>query len=322
MSRIAVATSLLLATLCAQAPDTFAQSWPARPVRLILPYPPGGASDILVRMLAEKLAQRLGQAFPVENRPGGSALVGIQVAAQAPSDGYTLTVGANDLTWIQHVVKTNFDLRRDLAPVTIMRRGTLVAWVNAGVPAQTVAEFIAHVKASPGRLNYGSNGNGSGNHLAVESLKLAAGGFEMLHVPYKGESQSVIALATNEIQLVFGTHLSYAAQAAAGKVRALAVAGERRLPALSQTPTFVESGLAYTNLYWSGFFAPAGTAREITGRVASELKAIYQLPDVNPTMIRNGEEVGGQTPEEFGRIIAEETDSRLRAVRAAGVKPD
>ena len=304
------------------APAAHAQTWPSKGVRLVLPYPPGGISDVLARMLTDKLSQRLGQSFVVDNKPGGSGLIGMDAVTKAAPDGYTITIGANDLSWIDLIVKTGFNLRRDLAPITIMRRGTLVAWVNTPLPAQTVSEFTAYAKANPGKLNYGSNGNGSGNHLAVEYWKLLVGGMDVVHIPYKGESQSAVALAAGEINLVFGTYASYSAQAAAGKVRALAVAGERRLPALPQTPTFIESGLQYTNTYWSGFFAPAGTPRDITAKLASELKAIYQLPDVNPTMVRNGEEVGGQTPEEFAKIIVDEIETRSKAVKAAALKPE
>jgi tripartite-type tricarboxylate transporter receptor subunit TctC len=310
---------LLLACLLAPAAAS-AQAWPARSVRVILPYSAGGAADALVRLLTDKLTQRLSQSFVVENKPGGAGLVGLDIAAKSAPDGYTFVVGANDAVWINQVVRTDFDLRRDLDPVTIMRRGILVAWINAEVPAQTVPEFIAYAKAHPGKLNYASTGIGSGNHLGVETLKLVAG-IDLVHVPYKGESQILQALTAGEVQLALGTYLTYAPQAAAGKLRALAVAGEHRLPALPNVPTFAEAGVPYVQTYWSGFFAPAKTPRDIESRLASELKVIYQLPDINPTMVRNGEEVGGQTPEEFARLITDELDMRTRAVKAAGLKP-
>jgi tripartite-type tricarboxylate transporter receptor subunit TctC len=299
-----------------------AQAWPAKPVRMIVPYTAGGAADILVRMLMDKLSQRIGQTIIIDNRPGASSLIGIDATVKSPPDGYTFTVLGNDSTWVNQIVKTSFDPRRDLDPVTLMRSASFVAWISSTVPAQSIGEFIAYAKANPGKLNYGSAGNGTGNHLGVESLKLVVPGLNMVHVPFKGEAPTAAALAAGEIQFSLGTYLSFAPQAAAGKVRALGVTGTRRLPALQQTPTFVESGVQYTNSYWSGFFAPSGTPRDIRARVASELKTIYQLPDVNPTMVRNGEEVGGQTPEEFARIVADEIESRTRAVKAAGLKPE
>jgi tripartite-type tricarboxylate transporter receptor subunit TctC len=299
-----------------------AQAWPSKPVRVIVPYSAGGAADILVRLLMDKLSQRVGQPMVIDNRPGASSLIGIDATVKSPPDGYTFTVLGNDMTWVNQIVKTSFDPRRDLDPITQMRSASFVAWISAAVPAQSIGEFLAYAKANPGKLNYGSAGNGSGNHLGVESLKLLVPGLNMVHVPFKGEAPTAAALAAGEIQLSLGTYLSFAPQAAAGKVRALGVTGSKRLPALPQTPTFVESGVQYTNSYWSGFFAPSGTPREIRARIASELKTIYQLPDVNPTMVRNGEDVGGQTPEEFAKIVADEIEFRTRAVKAAGLKPE
>jgi tripartite-type tricarboxylate transporter receptor subunit TctC len=299
-----------------------AQAWPNKPVRVIVPYSAGGAADILVRLIMDKLSPRFGQSIIVDNRPGAAGLIGLDATAKSPPDGYTFTIISNDATWVNQIVKTSFDLQRDLAPITIMRRAYFVAWISSSLPAQSLGEFIAYAKANPGKLNYGSVGNGSGNHLGIESLMLAVPGLKMVHVPFKGEAPIATALAAGEVQFTLGTYLGYAGQASAGKLRAIGVTGERRLPALPQTPTFVESGVQYTNGYWSGFMAPAGTPLEVRARIASDLKAVYQLPEVSSVMTRNGEEAGGQPPEEFAKIIADELETRTRAIRAVGLKPE
>jgi tripartite-type tricarboxylate transporter receptor subunit TctC len=312
----------VIGALAAFSASIRAQGWPARPVRVIVPVSAGGAADVLVRLVMNKLSPRLGEPIITENRPGASGLIGMELTAKSPPDGYTVTVIGNDATWVNQIVKTDFDVRRDLAPITILRRAYFVAWVSSAVPARTPGEFVAYAQSNPGKVNYGSNGSGSGSHLGTESLKLVVPGLDLVHVPFKGEAQTAAALAAGDIQFALGTYTSYAAQAAAGKVRAIGVTGERRLPALPQTATFVESGIPYVNSYWSGFMAPQGTPREITTRLASELKAVYQFPDVHSTLTANGEEVGSQSPEEFAKVIADEVEFRTRAVKAAGLKPE
>ena len=317
-----VAASLVVAaTLCAS--PARAQEWPSRPIRVILPFPAGGSTDALLRMVGDKLQQRLGQPFVVENKPGGATLIGTSEVVRAVPDGHTLLLNSNGITLLHMTVKTDFDVRRDLLPVTMLRGGMSGAWINASVPASNIKEFIAYVKANRGKVNYASLGPGTPQHIEYELLKQAIGdeGFDLVGIPYKGEAPSIQALLTGEVQLFMAAFLQLGPQAAAGKVKLIAAGGAKRAPQFPNVPTYREQGLDYTHTYWSGFFAPAKMPMETARKLQRELGAVYRLPDVYPVLTRNGEDVGGEPPEEFRKEILDRIAKMEAVVKRIGLQP-
>jgi tripartite-type tricarboxylate transporter receptor subunit TctC len=296
-----------------------AQAWPTKPVKFILPYPAGGSTDSLLRILSDKLNLRLQQPFIVENKPGGLTLIGSMEVARAAPDGYTLLLNANGITMFQLSPKSVFDVRRDLQPITILRGGMMGAWISPTLPVNNLKEFIAYAKANPGKLNYASNGSGSDTNIQFELFKQQAGGLDIVQIPYKGEAPSIQALMAGEVQIYLGSFLLLAQHRAAGRVKLIAVGGSKRAPAAPDVPTYREQGVLFTHTYWSGFFGPAKLPLEIARKLQTELKAIYQLPDVYPILTRNGEDLGGQAPEEFARQIAEEATTWEGVVKRAGI---
>ena len=303
-------------------PPAAAQQWPARPVKMILPFPAGGSTDALLRMLSDKLGQRLGQAFIVENKPGGLTLIGTNDVVHAAPDGYTLLLNANGITLLHLTLKTDFDVRRDLEPITLLRGGMLGAFINPALPINNIREFVAYAKANPGKLTYASTGVGSNQHIEFELFMQRAGGnLDIVQVPYKGEAPVIQALLSGDVSIYLGSFLLMGPQAAAGKLRLIAAGGTKRSPQFPDVPTYREQGVPFTHTYWSGFFAPARTPMEIARRLQTELKAIYQLPDVYPVLTRNGEDIGGQTPEEFKKQITDEVATWEGVVKKIGVVP-
>jgi len=300
----------------------FGQQWPSRPVRVVLPFPAGASTDTLLRLLSDRLSQRLGQPFVVENKPGGLTLIGTTDVARAAPDGYTLLLNANGITVLHLTVKTDFDVRRDLLPVTLLRGGMLGAFISTSVPAANLKELFAYARANPGKLNYASTGSGSNQHLEFELFKQQAGGnLDIVQVPYKGEAPIIQALMSSEVNIYLGSFLQLGPLAKAGKVKLIAVGGSKRSPQFPDIPTYREQGVPMTHTYWSGFFAPAKTPIEIADRLQTELKAIYQLPDVYPVLTRNGEDIGGQTPEEFRKQVLDEAATWEGVVKKIGVVP-
>lgn len=315
--RILVVAAALAFSSLAQA-----QSWPSRPVKTLIPYTAGGSVDILVRMLSEKLSQRLGQPFIVEAKPGGAALIATNEVVRAAPEGHTLLVIANGVTMMHLTLKTDFDVRRDLQPVTMVRGGMLGAWVPASLPVKDFREFIVYAKANPGKLNYGSQGVGTNTHIEFELLKERAGNIDVVQVPFKGGEAPIIqAMFANDVHIYLGSFLTLSQHVKAGKLRLLAAGGNNRSPQFPEVPTYREQGVPFTHTYWSGFFGPAKMPMEIARKLQAELKAIYQLPDVNAIMTRNGEDLGGQTPEEFSKVINDEAAAWEGVVRKLGITP-
>ena len=318
--RVGVPSALVALSLFAAA-TARAQEWPARPVKFILPYPAGGSTDTLLRMLSDKLSQRLGQPFIVESKPGGLTLIGTTEVVRAAPDGYTLLLNSDVIALVHLTAKTDFDVRRDLLPITMLRGGMIGAWVTASLPVNNLQELIAYAKANPGKLNYASTGIGSQQHVMFEVFKdRAGGGFDVVQVPYKGDTQTIQALITGEVQVLLSSFLQLAPQAKAGKVRLIGAGGTKRSPQFPDVPTYREQGVPTTHTYWSGFFAPVKMPMEIARKLQTELKAIYQLPDVYPVLTRNGEDLGGQTPEEFRKQIVDEAAAYENAVKRIGLK--
>ena len=298
--------------------------YPSKPVRLIIGFPPGGSTDIVGRITALKLSERLGQQIVVDNRGGAGGTIGADVAAKAAPDGYTLTVG----TTSTHAVaagaysKLPYDPVRHFAPISLVAITPYLLVVNPQVPANTLAELVALAKSQPGKLNYASAGSGSTTHLAMEMLKDAAK-IDMVHVPYKGNAPADIAILANEVQAVFGSMPALLQNVKANKVRALAVGTARRSPALPDVPTVAELGYpGFEAALWLGILAPAGTPQPVIERLNRELTAIVATPDFRALMDKNGAEPISNTPEQFAAMIRAEVARYTKVVKAVGIKLD
>jgi tripartite-type tricarboxylate transporter receptor subunit TctC len=313
-----------LALLFAAAPAGMAQEYPAKPVRLILPYAAGGPTDIVSRLFAQKLGEALGQQFVADNRGGAGGIIACELAARAIPDGYTLLMGAvGVLTINPHLrQKLPFDPQRDFQPVSLLSSSPYLLLVNPGVPARSVKELVALAQARPGQLNYASGGVGTGNHLSAELLKLTAG-VDLTHIPYKGASLAVGDLISGQVQALFVNVLPALPHVRSGKARALAVTSARRSTAAPDIPTFAESG--YPGIVTSssfGLLAPARTPSAIVKRLHGELAQIARQPAVRERLEAQGAEVIGSTPEEFAAFIRSETERWGKVIKTAGIKAD
>ena len=320
-SRLAL---LLCCALVCTAP-TYAQSdYPNKPIRLIVPFPPGGSTDIVGRVVAQKLSERLGQTVVVENRAGAGGTLGADVAAKAPADGYTLSIG----TTSTHAVaagaysKLAYHPVRDFAPVSLVAVTPYLLVVNPQTGAKTLKELIALAKASPGKLNYGSAGIGSTTHLAMEMLKGVAQ-IDVVHVPYKGNAQTDLAVLANEIQTVFGSMPALLQHVKAGKLTPLAVGSAARSPALPEVQTVAEQGYpGFEVELWLGVFAPAGTPAPVIARLHREIATITATADFKSAMEKNGAEAASNSPAQFLKMVGEEAERYTKVVKALGVKLD
>ena len=320
-ARIAV----LLCCAVFSAASTHAQSdYPNKPIRLIVPFPAGGSTDIVGRVVAQKLQERLGQTVVVENRAGAGGTIGADAAAKATADGYTLSIG----TTSTHAVaagaysKLAYNPVRDFAPVSLVAVTPYLLVVNPQTGAKTLREFVAQAKASPGKLNYGSAGIGSTTHLAMEMLKGVAQ-MDVVHVPYKGNAQTDLAVLANEIQTVFGSMPALLQHAKAGKLTPLAVGSAARSPALPDVPTVAEQGFpGFEVELWLGLFAPAGTPAPVIARLHREIVAIAATADFKSAMEKNGAEATSNSPAQFSKLVADEADRYSKVIKALGVKLD
>ena len=309
--------------LSVAAASVLAQGYPDKPLKLVVPFPPGGPTDIVGRLVAQKLAEGIGQPVVVENRPGAGGTVGSTAVARAPADGYTLLYGSTTLAIAPSLYKDlAYDPRTAFAPISLVSRGPIIAAVNAQLPAKTLKDFIALAKSSPGRINYGSAGSGTPPHLAAELFKTVAS-VDLVHVPYKGGGPAVSDLAGGQVQVIFEGLPTLLPHIKSGKVRALAITGAKRDPALPEVPTFAEAGLpGYDANFWNGLVAPAGTPAEVIARLNSVLVQALATPEVHAALVRLGLEAAGTTPQQFGDFIAAEIDKWARVVKASGAKID
>ncbi len=310
--------------LSVAAASVLAQGYPDKPLKLVVPFPPGGPTDIVGRLVAQKLAEGIGQPVVVENRPGAGGTVGSTAVARAPADGYTLLYGSTSTLAIAPSLYRDlaYDPRTAFAPISLVSRGPIIAAVNAQLPAKTLKDFIALAKSSPGRINYGSAGSGTPPHLAAELFKTVAG-VDLVHVPYKGGGPAVSDLAGGQVQVIFEGLPTLLPHIKSGKVRALAITGAKRDPALPEVPTFAEAGLpGYDANFWNGLVAPAGTPAEVIARLNSVLVQALATPEVHAALVRLGLEAAGTTPQQFGDFIAAEIDKWARVVKASGAKID
>src|SRR5918999_5443822 len=301
----------------------FGQDYPARPIRFILPFPPGGGTDILGRLLAERLAANLGQPVVTENRGGAGGNVGAEAAARAAPDGYTIVLVAPSLAISPTLYsKLNYDPVKDFAPVSLVATVPNVMITQASLPVQTLQDFIAFAKSKPGALNFGSGGAGTSNHLAGELFNIVTGA-KLVHVPYKGVNLAMQDVLAGNVHLVFIGIPAAAPHIKAGKLRALAIVAPQRSQALPEVPTVAEAGLRdFEVTTWYGVLAPAGTPRPIVTRLNSELVKVMHSPELKERLAATGTEPLTSTPDEFAAYIKREIAKWGEVVRKAGVKAD
>ena len=314
------AFALVLASLASGA---FAQSWPTKPVKIIVPFAAGGPADIYARVLGEKLQAALGQSFVIEDRPGGGAIVGTDAVAKSVPDGYTLLMMSNTHTVNESLfAEKPYQLMRDLVPVAPVNYSDLVMVVHPSVPASTLREFLALAKSKPGELNYASSGPGTPYHMAGELLKAMAG-VDIVHVPYKGSSGARTDILGGQVQMMFDAITTMAPHVRAGKLKALGTTGKVRSTVLPDVPTVSEAGVpGYDAVIWLGIMAPAGTPRAIVERLNNEITRATNSPETKEAWARQGAVAMSMTPEQFGRYMLEDIDKWARVVKISGAKPD
>ena len=313
----------LLVGAAAVTGAAWGQAWPTQPVRLVVPFAPGGATDILARTLAQRLAERLGQPVVIENKPGAGTTIGIAAVAQAAPDGYTLLFAPTPFVISQAMYpKLPYDADKAFAPVTLLAVSPFILVAHPGVPAKSVADVVALAKAKPGELTFASAGSGTVPHLAGELFKLSTG-VNLTHVPYKGGGPAITDLIGGQTQFMFATPIEVAQQVQAGRLKVLATTAPKRLPALPDVPTIQESGYPGFEVYaWFGVLAPAGTPRAIIDRLAGELGKLVELPDVKEKLAGQSAIVQLRAGDDFAAFIAAEKSKWSAVVKASGAKVD
>ena len=306
------------------APLAMAQTWPAKPVRIVVPMPPGSGSDLVARAMGQRLSMQWGQPVVVDNRAGGNTLIGGEAVARAAPDGYSLLFGIDlGFTVAPHLQKMPYDPVKDFAPVTLLATFASVMVAHPSLPAADIRELIALAKAHPGKFAYGTLGTGSGSHLLTEMLNHRAG-VSLLHVPYKGAPQLTAAILGAEVQLAWSGVFSMLPHIKSGKLRALAYGGNRRSALLPEVPTFVELGMPDVEYsVWYGLLAPAGTPRTIIERIHADVSKLIAEPAFrDKELLSRAYEPSGLGPEEFAALIRRELDSRGLMVKLSGAKAD
>jgi tripartite-type tricarboxylate transporter receptor subunit TctC len=304
--------------------SAFAQPFPQKPVKLIVGFPPGGGVDIIARSIQQRLSERLGQPVVVENRSGAGGNIAAEQVAHAPADGYTLLVSAvSSLAISASLYKSpRYDLMKELTPVAVVASVPNVLVVHPSVKAANVKEFIAYVKANPGKVNFGSAGSGTTVHFAGELFKSMAN-IDMVHVPYKGAAPAMADLLGGQVQVMFDFLSAAAPQIKSGKLRALGVTSTKRSPLMPDVPTIAEAGLpGYQVLGSFGVMAPAGTPAEIVNRLNHEIAAVVNLPDVKERLAKSAATPEQQSPEEFAQVLKAEVAKWAKIVESTGVKLD
>ncbi len=319
LKALLVAGALLAGSLPASA-----QPYPNRPLRIVVPFPPGGGTDIGTRIVAQKLQEAWGQAVIVENKPGAAGIVGTELTAKSAPDGYTFMMGniGTHAINVSLYKKLAYDPVRDFAPVSMVADLPLLLLVHPSVPANSVKELIALAKSQPGKLNFSSSGAGGSMHVAAELFKSMTG-VDMVHIPYKGGAPAVADLLSGQVALSFSTVLETIQHVKAGKVRALAVTNDHRSIALPDLPTIAEAGLpGYQSISWLALFAPAGTPKDIVNKVSAESVRILKLPDVKERLLAQGAEPIGSTPEQLAATLAADIAKYAKVIRESGYKPE
>jgi len=298
-------------------------NYPTRPIRIIVPTSPPGGADVVARSIAPGLSERLGQQVIVDNRAGASTMMGGELAAKAPPDGYTLVMGISTLAINPATFKhVPYDALRDFVPITHAAIQPLLLVTHPSVPVKTVKELIALAKARPGDVIYSSPGFGTNPQMGME-LFLFMSGTRMLHVPYRGGGESIFAVVSGHVAVTVASMLGTMPQVRSGRLRALGVTSAKRVPAAPDIPTIAEAGVpGYESLQWYGLLAPTGTPKEIIARLNKEAVAVLRIPEILARLAADGAEVVASTPEEFGAYIRAETEKWAKVVKAAGIKPE
>jgi tripartite-type tricarboxylate transporter receptor subunit TctC len=325
MKILLVCSVLLLQSLAGIFPlSARAQSYPARPVKLVVGFAPAGAADFVARALSEPLGRSLGQPIVIDNRPGAGSSIAAEFVAKAPADGYTILIASPSSILVNPVLspRAGFEPQRDLAPISRVTSSPLVVAVNPGVGVNTLQELIALARAKPGTLNFATSGNGAAPHLAaVLFMRLAK--VEMVHVPYKGGGPAVQSLVAGDTQVSFATPPSVLPLVQAGRLKALAVTSRERTPLVPGVPGMAEAGLPdYEISFWYGFFAPKGTPPEVLAKLYAATSDALRAPGIAPMLGKEGTEASGSSsPADFARFIAEDEKLWVRLIRESGAKP-
>jgi tripartite-type tricarboxylate transporter receptor subunit TctC len=315
------ATALAAALVCAAAPlASFAQNYPTRPVRIVVPYPPGGGTDVVARTIAQKMTETLGQPLVVDNRGGANGIIGTDLVAKAKPDGYTVLI-----TIASHSINPNLYAKlpydsNDLAPVSLLAQYPFVITIHPSLPPKTLKEFIAFAKARPGQLSFASSGNGSGPHLGMELFNSMAG-IEMVHVPYKGAGQAMTDLLSGQVPVFLNNFLAGMQMIKAGKLRALAVTSPKRSAAMPDLPTVAEAGVpGYSVIGWYGMFVPAGTPAPISNALLDAAVKALKSKDVNDRLTGEAAEIVASNPQQFAEFLKVEQDKWAGVIKKAGVR--
>ena len=322
--RCALALGLALMAGPLVATDALAQAYPSRPVKLVIPFPPGGPLDVIGRAIAQKAGEDWGQSVVVDNRPGAGGNIGADLVAKSSPDGYTILMGALSTHAVNPSLyeKMPYDAVRDFAPITLVAVTPNVLVVNASLPVSSAKEFIAYAKANSGRLAFGSGSNGSAGHLAGELFKVETR-TDVVHVPYKGAAPAMQALLAGDTQFMFDNLASAMPQVKAGRLKALAVTTAARSPLAPDLPTMAEAGLpGFDIATWFGLFAPAGTPRDVIAKWNAEVTKILNSPEMRDRLTAQGAQPAPDTPEQFAAFIAAEIPKYARIVKASGAKVD
>jgi tripartite-type tricarboxylate transporter receptor subunit TctC len=300
-----------------------AQAFPSKPIKIVVPYPPGGANDIVARLLAQKLQDQLGQTVVVENKAGASGNTGADVVAKGQADGYTLILVTTGHSIAPSLyAKLPYDIRTDLTPVSTLISGPMLVLTNPNGPLKTVADLLGAAKAKPGALNYGSAGNGSTTHLAAELIAHTAG-VKFNHVPYKGSAPAMVDVMAGNAELVIDLMLSSVPHVKAGKLRAIAITSAQRDPSLPEVPTLAEAGLPGLEMsVWNGLMVPAATPKDVVAKLNAEIRKAMGTPEMKERINGQGFAVLTGSPEQFSGLLRSEMDRWAKAVKASGAKID
>jgi tripartite-type tricarboxylate transporter receptor subunit TctC len=316
-STVAMAAAVLLAN------SALAQSYPSKPVKIVVPYSPGGPADIYARFLGDRLEKALSQAFVIENRPGAGAIIGTDAVAKSSPDGYTILAMSNTHTVNESLFsKKPYSLMRDLTPISPINYSDLLLVVNPSVAAKDLKELITLLKARPGKLNYASSGPGTPYHMAGELFKAMAG-VDVVHVPHKGSAEARTSVLAGNVEMMFDAITTMAQLARAGKVRAIATSGSTRSSIMPEVPTLNEAGVpGYDAVIWLGFMAPTGTPQPIVEKLNSEIRRITGLPEVKETWAKQGAVPMQMTPAQFGKFLEQDIQKWAKVVKLSGARVD
>jgi tripartite-type tricarboxylate transporter receptor subunit TctC len=312
--------AVLLSCANAVHAQTAAQKFPAKSIRMIVPFPPGGSNDIIGRFMGQKLTERVGQQVVIDNRGGADGIIGTEIAAKAPPDGHTILIASSSYSMNAVVYKLPFDPYKAFTPISLIGTGGNAVSVHPSVPARDIKDLIALAKARPGQLRYASSGMGGFNHFGGEMFKTLTG-VDMIHVPYKGGGPAMIDVMAGQVEVMFSTLVQVLPQLRAGKLRPLGVGSEKRSPLLPEVPTLIESGVSgYDASIWWGFLAPAGLPSEIQARLHGEVVAVLRDPEASKRLAAEAAEPAIASPDEFMKVIARDIVKWGKVAKQANIR--